>query len=109
MSEFILDDFDKLLAGAEALTDFLTNGPLLDRLFPAEMTLKVISVDLAGVDAMINACLVRCGITATCRPGNLSKLGKYITWEIETRFETRADFHTTISSIARIDGVKYVL
>lgn len=89
--------------------DLESNGPLLDSLFPADMTIKVISIDLAGIDAMINARLLELGITTPCRPGHLSKLGKYITWEIDARFATRDDFHAAMSTLAAIEGVKYVL
>jgi putative lipoic acid-binding regulatory protein len=89
--------------------DLDANGPLLDSLFPSDMTLKVISIDLAGIDVMINARLLELGIAKPCRPGHLSKLGKYITWEVDARFATRADFHAVMTSLAAIEGVKYVL
>ena len=89
--------------------DLEANAHLLEKLFPTRMTIKVIAVDLQGIDTMLVSHLAAQGFTAVCRPGHLSKKGKYITWEVDALFETRARFHEALTALATVEGVKYVL
>jgi putative lipoic acid-binding regulatory protein len=89
--------------------DLEADGHLLDSLFPARMGIKVIAVDLAGIDAMLVSRLAELQFEAVCRPGNVSKQGKYITWEVEADFDSRADFQAALTALAQVEGVKYVL
>jgi putative lipoic acid-binding regulatory protein len=89
--------------------DLDSQGHLLDKLFPTHMVLKVIAVDLGGIDTMIVAALSELELQATCKPGNLSRKGKYITWEVGVFLESREHMHDVVRALAAVEGVKYVL
>jgi putative lipoic acid-binding regulatory protein len=83
--------------------------PDLHREFPLRCVIKVIALDLDGLQQRVDECLVRLEHPARALPGNHSSSGKYITYNIDIEFLTLESMRLTINELRTIHGVRVVL
>lgn len=83
--------------------------PDLQREFPLRCVLKVIALDLDGLQQRLDECLLRLDHPARALPGNQSTSGKYITYNIDIEFLTLDSMRFTINELRTVHGVRVVL
>ncbi len=84
-----------------------TKSPKLT--FPVDCHFKVIAEDLEHMHFVIETVLMELGIQNPLTPGNRSKNGKYITFNVSVRVASREMMERIDSELRNIQGVKMVL
>ena len=87
---------------------------MIDRLkpeleFPVDCHFKVIAEKLDGIAFVIETVLMELGITSPLTAGNESKGGKYITFNVAVRVDSREQMNRIDAELRNIQGVKMVL
>jgi putative lipoic acid-binding regulatory protein len=81
-----------------------------ESLFPAECHVKVIALDLAGLQEELNRVLADCGFEREAfHPGTRSEKGKYISYNATIWFDTYEHMKKVDAALYSIRGVKMVL
>ena len=83
--------------------------PDLHREFPLRCVIKVIALDLDGLQQRLHECLVRLAHPARALPGNHSSTGKYITYNIDIELLFLESMRFTINELHAVHGVRVVL
>lgn len=81
----------------------------LGQQFPMVCVLKVIARDVPGMAVLLETAIndTYPGIQAV--PGNHSRSGTYLTFNLSAHFQTLEEMETTVKRLAAVEGVKLVL
>ncbi len=77
--------------------------------FPLDCHFKVIAEDLEKMHFVIETVLMGLGVSAPLTEGNKSKGGKYATFNITVRVDSREQMNQIDTELRNIQGVKMVL
>ena len=81
----------------------------MNDIFPAQCHLKVIAVDVAGMNQKLNTVMEELGCGAEpFRPGNRSAKGKYVSYNASVTVENREQMRQIDNALRSISGVKMV-
>jgi len=82
----------------------------IEALYPAEFHIKVIAVDLGGMEHVLNTVMQELGYDGqSFAPGNRSKGGKYISYNATLIIDTHDLMIQIDTTLRSISGVKMVL
>lgn len=81
----------------------------LEAAFPLACTLKLIAIELEGVEEMIREAVARLPARGPLRTGNHSSGGKYVTFQVDMEFQALAEMQAAIQALGAVEGVKLVL
>ena len=77
--------------------------------FPVDCHFKVITEQIDGMAFVIETVLAGLGIESPVTPGNRSAAGRYITYNLTVRVESREQMNRIDAELRNIAGVKMVL
>jgi putative lipoic acid-binding regulatory protein len=78
-------------------------------LFPLDMQFRIIAENRNGMHFIIETVLMQEGITSALRNENKSEGGKYLSFSVDVRIESREMMTRIDSALRNILGVKMVL
>ncbi len=77
--------------------------------FPVDCHFKVIAEKLDGIAFVIETVLLGLGVTSPLTAGNESKGGKYVTFNVTVRVDSREQMNRIDAELRNVQGVKMVL
>lgn len=77
--------------------------------FPLDCQYRVIAEDIQNIRFVIETVLMGLGVTAPLKFGQHSATGKYISFSIDVRVETKGMMYEIDAQLRQIQGVRMVL